>query len=135
MLTDMLTFSGAVENDLKILEWIADHNDKLGDIATQWFTRVRQSGEDVKELLHDGLLTACIGEYPFAYVGAYKSHVSIGFFYGAELTDPAHLLEGSGKRMRHVKLKPGKPLDTDALETLILTAYRDIKQRIENVEA
>ena len=129
----LLTFSGSTENDPRIMEWIADHQNELGRIAAHWFKLVRLSGKDVTELLHDGYPTACIGEFPFAYVGAFKSHVNVGFFYGAELSDPASLLEGTGKRMRHVKIKPGMEFDSSALETLISEAYLDITERI-NVE-
>ena len=46
------------------------------------------------------------------------------------LADPAGLLEGAGKRMRHVKLRPGKELDVEALSDLIVAAYHDIQQRL-----
>ena len=128
----MLTFSGSSENDVKVLEWLADHQDELGKVAAAWFKVIRKSGSDVTELFHDGHLTACVGDFPFAYVGAFKSHVNVGFFQGAQLPDPASILEGSGKRMRHVKVKPGKEIDSEALETLIVEAYLDIKQRINN---
>jgi hypothetical protein len=42
------------------------------------------------------------------------------------------LLVGDGKRMRHVKLTPGTPPNTEALSRLIETAYSDIKARVEN---
>ena len=67
---------------------------------------------------------------PFAYVGAFKAHVNVGFFCGAQLPDPAGLLEGSGKRMRHVKLTPDEEPDAAALGALIDAAYRDIKARL-----
>ena len=41
---------------------------------------------------------------PFAWTKAAKGHVSLGFWRGAELPDPQHLLDGSGTRMRHVKI-------------------------------
>lgn len=44
------------------------------------------------------------------------AHVNVGFFRGAELADPDGLLEGSGRFMRHVKLRPGLNIDHDALE-------------------
>ena len=72
-----------------------------------WFEQMRQCGDDVRELMHDGCPVACVEDAPFAYVNEFKSHVNVGFFYGAMLEDPAGILEGSGKRMRHVKLKPG----------------------------
>lgn len=46
------------------------------------------------------------------------------------LADPAGLLEGDGKRMRHVKLRFGGEVDVDALSALIVAAYEDIKRRL-----
>ncbi len=100
-------------------------------MAQQWFARMRQCGKDVLELMHDGCPVACVEDAPFAYVNAFKSHVNVGFFRGAMLNDPGALLEGSGKRMRHVKLLPGLPVDDAAIAALIAAAYVDIKARLE----
>jgi hypothetical protein len=127
----MLRFSGAVERDRAIDEWMKQ-KDELGSIARQWFDLMRGCGDEVRELMHDGCPVACLGDAPFGYVNAFTSHVNVGFFYGAELPDPAGLLEGSGKRMRHVKLKPGVAVDSAALSRLIDHAYSDIKARVEN---
>jgi len=81
--------------------------------------------------MHDGCPVACVGDAPFGYVNAFKAHVNVGFFQGAELPDPAGLLEGSGKFMRHVKLKPGAAMNSAALHKLIDEAYSDIKARLE----
>ena len=43
--------------------------------------------------------------------------------------DPAGLLQGAGRRMRHVKLKPGVVVDEPALETLVAAAYDDVGVR------
>jgi len=99
----------------------------LGAIAKHWFSVIRSSGTDVRELLHDGHPTACVGDAAFAYVNAFKAHVNVGFFCGAELPDPAGLLEGSGKFMRHVKLRPESAVNAAALEQLIGAAYKDIR--------
>ncbi|MEO8648119.1 MAG: DUF1801 domain-containing protein [Acidobacteriota bacterium] len=56
----------------------------------------------------------------------------MGFFRGAELADPSGLLEGTGKFMRHVKLRPDGRVDTDALTTLVETASEDMKSRIQS---
>ena len=69
---------------------------------------------------------------PFGYVNIFASHVNVGFFHGAALKDPARLLQGSGKRMRHVKLRPGTAVDAASLSRLIAAAYLDIKARVEN---
>ena len=107
-----------------------DHSGELGAIARRWFAVMRNCGDDVRELLHDGHPTACIGDAAFAYVNAFTAHVNVGFFRGAEIADPARLLEGTGKFMRHVKLRPETDLDTAALTKLIDTAYIDMKGRL-----
>lgn len=81
--------------------------------------------------MHDGYPTVCVKDAPFAYVGAFRAHVNVGFFHGAGLMDPADLLEGTGRYMRHVKIKPGLPLDRAALEALIVAAYRDVVVRLQ----
>ena len=107
-----------------------EHSDELGAIARRWFDAIRDRGDDVRELLHDGHPTACVADAAFAYVNAFKAHVNVGFFRGAELADPAGLLEGTGKYMRHVKLRPDGEIDATALIKLIESAYTDMKRRL-----
>jgi hypothetical protein len=84
--------------------------------------------------MHDGYPTVCVEDAPFAYVGVFRDHVNVGFFHGTALPDPAGLLQGTGKYMRHVKVKPGVALDASSLEALIASAYRDIVERVKVVE-
>jgi hypothetical protein len=120
----------AVKRDPAIETWMHDHSDDLGAIALRWFEVMRACGDDVRELLHDGHPTACVGAAAFAYVNAFTAHVNVGFFRGAELADPDGLLEGTGKFMRHVKLARDRRVDAKALTTLIETAYADMKERL-----
>ena len=132
MTTELLRFDNTVEHDPAIDAWMKDHAGELGSIAHHWFEIMRNCGDEVRELLHDGCPVACLGDVPFAYVNAFTSHVNVGFFQGAALPDPSHLLQGAGKRMRHVKLTPATTTDVASLTRLIETAYSDIKARIEN---
>ena len=132
MRTELLRFNGAVERDPAIDAWMKGHAGELGTLAREWFEAMRNCGDEVRELLHDGCPVACLGDVPFAYVNVFTSHVNVGFFRGASLPDPARLLQGAGKFMRHVKLRPGTATNTAALSRLIETAYADIKARIEN---
>jgi hypothetical protein len=93
---------------------------------------MRECGDDVRELMHDGCPVACVEDVPFGYVNVFKAHVNVGFFLGALLRDPGGLLEGTGKRMRHVKVRPGEELDSAALRALIDAAYFDVKSRLES---
>lgn len=132
MKSDLLRFDGAQERDPAIDAWMKTHAGELGAIAQQWFEVMRQCGDEVRELLHDGCPVACLGNAPFGYVNVFTSHVNVGFFHGAALPDPARLLQGAGKRMRHVKLKPETATNDAALSRLIEVAYADIKARVEN---
>jgi len=127
----ILRFDGAVRRDPAIDAWLDKQLPELGAIALQWFVRMRECGDDVVELMHDGYATACIRDAPFGYVGVFRDHVNVGFFRGADLEDAEGLLEGTGKRMRHVKLRPGAELNFAALSALIDGAYVDIKARLE----
>jgi hypothetical protein len=126
---DLLRFNGAVRRDPRIEAWFSGVTDPYRLMARTWFKQMRDCGADVRELLHDGCPIACVGDAPFGYVNAFKAHASVGFYYGAALPDPAGLLEGNGKRMRHVKLRAGKELGAEALSALIAAAYRHIRQR------
>jgi len=130
--SDFLRFNGAVERDPAIDAWMREHADELGAIAREWFQVMRDCGDEVRELLHDGCPTACLGDAPFGYVNVFTSHVNVGFFHGAPLPDPAGLLEGSGRFMRHVKLRPGMSINVAALRKLIELAYSDMKARVEH---
>ena len=132
MRAELLRFNGAVERDPAIDGWMKDHAGELGAIALHWFEVMRTCGDEVRELLHDGCPVACLGDAPFGYVNVFTSHVNVGFFRGAALPDPARLLQGEGKFMRHVKLRPGTAANAPALHELITTAYSDIKARVEN---
>lgn len=128
--TALMRFPSAVKRDPRVEAWFSRPDDELRLIAQPWFELMRGCGADVRELLGDGHPIACVGDAAFAYVDAFSAHANIGFFLGATLPDPSGLLEGAGKRMRHVKLRWGQPIETAALSELITAAYRDIGARL-----
>ena len=125
----ILRFTGGSKRDPAVDDWLRTRSEEQRPIVRKWLERLRRCGPDVLELLHDGAATACVGDVPFAYVGAFKNHVNVGFFNGAALDDPFELLEGTGKRMRHVKLVPGAEVDAHSLDELIRAAYLDCRAR------
>jgi hypothetical protein len=129
-MTQLMHFPTAVKRDPAIEVWMREHTGELGAIARHWFEVMRGCGDDVRELLHDGHPTASVHDAAFAYVNAFTAHVNVGFFRGAEIADPDRLLEGTGKFMRHVKLRPDRDVDASALTKLIETAYTDMKRRL-----
>lgn len=126
----ILYFSESDFDDLDFDIWLEGKAEALQHIAQHWFEAIKNCGPDVQAIFHDGHPIGCIENAPFAYVNAFTAHVNLGFFYGAFLPDEHGLLEGSGKRMRHVKLRPGQLPDAKALEELLTLAYADIKERL-----
>lgn len=119
----LFRFATAIPRDPAIDAWLESREPVLGDIARHWFMRLRGAGEDIRELMHDGCPVACVGDVAFAYVNVFKAHVNLGFYLGATLDDPSGLLQGEGRLMRHVKLRPDRPCDAAALARLIEDAY------------
>lgn len=110
--------------------WIEQKPDALRDLATKWFGVIKNSGPDVQPIFHDNYPIGCVEDAPFAYVNVFTAHVNVGFFHGVDLPDPAGLLEGTGKRMRHIKLRPDAMINEQAIHELIQHAYLDIKERL-----
>lgn len=129
---NLLRFNGTLPHDPAIDAWFGAHTGDLGAIARQWFEQMRTCGDEVREIFHDGCPVACFGDVPFAYVNVFTAHTNVGFFQGARLKDPARLLQGSGKYMRHIKLKPGEGPTPEQIRSLILAAYADIKALVEH---
>jgi hypothetical protein len=128
----MMRFPTAVARDPAVTAWLERHGGELGAIARHWYAAMRGGGDDVRELLHDGQPTVCVDDAAFAYVDVHARHVNVGFFLGAGLSDPAGLLEGRGRFMRHVKLRPGRDLDAEALLRLIAQACDEMRARVRS---
>ncbi len=133
-MSQLFRFPEAIDRDPAVDRWMTEQPDELAVIARHWFDVMRGCGDDIRELVHDDHPTACVTDAAFAYVDAFSAHINVGFYRGSELADPAGLLEGSGKFMRHVKLKPGRELNAAALRQLIETAYRDMQRRVQASE-
>jgi hypothetical protein len=61
----------------------------------------------------------------YAYIGIQGSYVNLGFYHGTSLRDPTGLLEGTGKRLRHVKIRDAAELKNPALAALLREAIDD----------
>jgi hypothetical protein len=126
----LFRFPSAQRRDPAVEAWLWTRGGETGALARRWFERLRVCGDDVCEVMHDGQPTACIGDAAFAYVDTFRTHVNVGFFHGNELRDPAGLLRGTGRFMRHATLAPGRDVDSAALSALIQAAYVDMHLRL-----
>lgn len=126
----LFRLSGAKPYQPEVDEWLSGVPHELYSIAKYWFGQMRKCGDDVRELIHDGCPVACVDDAAFAYVNVFSAHVNVGFFTGAMLTDPSNMLEGTGKRMRHVKIKPGQELNAQALDELVRQSYLYVRNAL-----
>ena len=111
--------------------WLRSKSPVLAPIAVKWFNEIKSRGNDVQAIFHDGYPIGCVNNAPFAYVNVFSSHVNVGFFYGVSLNDKRGVLEGSGKRMRHIKIKPEVATNDNEIANFIKEAYLDIKRRLD----
>lgn len=126
-----MRYVGKDIQDINFESWLKHKPPVLQPIGLKWFSAIKNCGADVLDIFHDGYPIGCVDHAPFAYVNIFPAHVNVGFFYGAHLPDPNRLLEGQGKRMRHIKVRAGSAIDEEAIQGLIDSAYADIKLRLK----
>ena len=91
--------------------------------------------KNVVEVAWPGQRIASFGVGPkkmsehYAYIAVHASHVNLGLYHGAVLTDRAGLLEGDGKRLRHVKLRDVSSTRNPAIRALLMEAIADRKRQ------
>ncbi len=122
-------YRGTVRHDPAIDAYVRSEKGALGEILDRLVSLVRSTVPDHDELAVHGSPHFCIESEPFCYVVGYAKHVNLGFCDGTRLSDPEGLLEGKGKTMRHVKLRPGSPLPGAALSRIIRDSARLVRAR------
>jgi hypothetical protein len=66
----------------------------------------------------------------YAYILPHKNWVNLGFYKGADLPDPAGLMEGTGKKLRHVKVRSVEDAERPEISTLIEEALAEREQAL-----
>lgn len=93
--------------------------------------------QDACEIVRLGDRAATYGVGPrkmidgYAYILPYTSWVNLGFYKGTDLPDPEALLEGTGARMRHVKIRSLDDARRPAVRTLVAAAYAERKDTLQ----
>jgi hypothetical protein len=59
----------------------------------------------------------------YAYIGVQSSHINFGFYYGTSLNDKSGILEGTGKNLRHVKIR-----------TILQTKSKELLELLKNAK-
>jgi hypothetical protein len=105
------------------------HGDYLGtknlgqqEIANQLRLFVKKTLPQSKEGINPWRIPIFESNGPICYYMAGKNHITLGFIRGTSLPDPEGLLEGTGKNLRHVKIKSTDDLMRKGLRELLKSA-------------
>lgn len=102
--------------------YITDQPEPLTDLLRELRRLIREEAPEAGESIKWGHPTY-EARCNICYVSAHSEHVNLGFFRGADLDDPQRLLEGTGKSLRHVKVRPGDPVPEDGIRGLLRDAF------------
>ena len=121
-------------------EWIDLYVDakpaELRDVAEKLRKLVKKTVKGTKESVNPWKIPTFESNGPMCFFTVGKYHVTFGFLRGTSLPDPAGLLEGTGKNLRHVKLRTAEDVSTPALKKLIEAAARlNKKEPMESMKA
>jgi hypothetical protein len=108
---------------LKIIDaYLQTKNPALKKLANELRRVVRKTAPESREAVNAWGVPTFDFHGPFCILMVGKNHVTFGFTRGTSLSDPAGLLEGTGKNLRHVKLRTAEQLRDGNLRRLILEA-------------
>ena len=121
-------------------EWIDLYVDakpaELRDVAEKLRKLVKKTVKGTKESVNSWKIPTFESNGPMCFFMVGKYHVTFGFLRGTSLPDPAGLLEGTGKILRHVKLRTAEDVSAPALKKLIEAAARlNKKEPMESMKA
>jgi hypothetical protein len=91
---------------------------------------------DIHELVYHDALGYSTTDSAFdrmLYVAVSGRHLNFGFFFGSSLDDPAHLLRGEGKRMRHVRIAGEDDAQNRSIHQLIRQALEDGPENVRRL--
>jgi len=109
-------------------ELLADVEPDLAAIARRLRAMIRDVDASAVETVRLGDNAATYGVGPkkmtdgYAYIMPMRGYINLGFYQGALLADPKRLLEGTGKGLRHVKVRSLAEADRPPVRALVAAA-------------
>lgn len=110
--------------DPAVESYIASATPEVRSILDELLALVRTTLPEAQETIKWGR-PVFSADHDICYVAKARTHASLGFYRGADLDDSRGLLEGSGRKLRHVKVGVGAAVPRNALRDL-LNAARDL---------
>jgi hypothetical protein len=104
--------------------YVKDENPELRKVVRGLKNLVKETVPGTRETVNAWGIPTFEAQTPFCFYMVGKNHVTFGFHYGTSLDDPQGLLEGTGKNIRHVKLRSLEDLEQKGLKQLVQAAAR-----------
>ncbi len=123
-------------SEMTVEEYLSNLPPDLQAITRELRTVARQNMPGAHEFIYHDAVGYSVSESPFdriCYIAPQKGYVNFGFFFGADLPDPEHLLIGEGKRLRHVKIRSVKDAKNPALGKLIAATWKEAPDSIAKI--
>jgi len=94
---------------------------------------VKEIVPDAQERVYEAYKTIGYGsgtkmDAMFCYIAPMKDRINLGFYRGVVLPDTEGLLEGTGKLLRHVKVRSMADVEKPALRQLIMDAVAELER-------
>ena len=117
-----------------------------GDDVTQLFLQVRDTVlakcPEANELIYDSYnAVSCVYTFTqsisdgFCHIASYAQHVNLGFNQGVQLVDSEGKLQGSGKRIRHLRISDAGGLVESGSDSLLDQAIAIASAQIRSADA
>jgi hypothetical protein len=120
------TFEGAISRSSEQVREIAE---ELRKLIIETYPEVVEVPWPKQKNIGYGVGPKKMSEH-FCYIGAFKEHVNLGFYYGTKLPDPQGLLEGTGRNLRHIKVKSPDAADQPAVRALLQASLEERKEAL-----
>ena len=124
---------------ISVEEWLAKLPSNLQPITKELRAVASKNTPTAHEFIYHDAIGYSVSDSPFdriCYIAPQKKgYVNFGFFFGAELPDPKHLLIGEGKRLRHVKVWSEVEAKNPALAKLITATWKEASGSIAKIHA
>jgi hypothetical protein len=125
-------------SEITVEEYLSNLSPDLQAITGELCTVARKNMPGAYEFIYHDAVGYSVSESPFdriCYIAPQKGYVNFGFFFGADLPDPKHLLVGEGKRLRHVKIRSVEDAKNPALGKLVAATWNEAPKSIARIHA
>jgi hypothetical protein len=106
--------------------FLSNYPEDMRRISVELRKMVRNTMPRAHEFLYYDAINYSLDDSPLGrvcYISPMGNYVMLGFLFGAQLDDQHHLLQGSGKRARHVKVRTLEEAKNPALKELVKAAW------------